>query len=542
MKKVFTIILVFNIQWAIFPVQCFSQTAPGIVWQNTIGGNDGEANPKVQQTFDGGYMIGCSSESNISGDKTENSNGSYDIWMVKLDAAGAIQWQNTIGGAAYESLGNFEQTADSGYILAAASYSDISGDKTENSLGGMDYWVIKLDAAGTIQWQNTIGGSDDDALLCIHQTADGGYILGGYSKSGVSSDKTEMSQGSFDYWVMKLDATGAIQWQNTIGGNNWDELLSLEKTSDGGYIAGGQSLSDLSGDKTENSLGDWDYWVMKLDSAGAIQWENTIGGSARDALWSVKQTVDGGYILGGESSSDSSGDKTENCLGIDDYWIIKLNASGTIQWQNTIGGSDADALLTIAQTADEGYIIGGYSLSDISGDKTENAVGMIDYWPVKLDSTGTISWQNTLGGTDNDVLISASQTADGGYILSGWSGSDISGDKTEIAFGGGDYWIIKLGPDTTTGISPTPAQLGGQGVAITPNPLTTTCKISFSNPAKENFLFTLYDITGRVTESVSTVNNEISLTKGSKQAGVYFFNLMNEKTEERWNGKVLISN
>ena len=120
--------------------------------------------------------------------------------------------------------------------------------------------------APAIEWQNTIGGSGNDELQSINQTSDGGYILSGYSNSGISGDKTEASQGSNDYWVVKLNSLGVIEWQNTIGGSSDDRLYSINKTSDGGYILGGRSSSGISGDKTEASQGSNDYWVVKLAS------------------------------------------------------------------------------------------------------------------------------------------------------------------------------------------------------------------------------------------------------------------------------------
>ena len=150
-----------------------------------------------------------------------------------------------------------------------------------------------------------------------------------------------------------------IEWQNTIGGNYTDQLYSIQQTTDGGYILGGWSESYISGDKTENSFGGSDYWVVKLDSIGNIQWQNTIGGNSGDGLYSVQQTTDGGYILGGVSTSNISGDKTENSQGYIDYWVVKLDASGNIQWQNTIGGNSDDYLTSIQQTTDGGYILGG---------------------------------------------------------------------------------------------------------------------------------------------------------------------------------------
>ncbi|MBK9638708.1 MAG: hypothetical protein IPO63_13185 [Bacteroidetes bacterium] len=177
-----------------------------------------------------------------------------------------------------------------------------------------------------------------------------------------------------------------------------DVLYSIQQTTDGGYILGGYSDSDVSGDKSENCNGDHDYWIVKVDSLGDIQWQNTIGGSLSDNLYSIQQTSDGGYILGGCSKSNISRDKTENCNGFDDYWIVKVDSLGVIQWENTIGGSIIDYLYSIQQTTDGGYILGGYSGSNVSGDKTENCIGGYDYWIVKVDSQGVIQWQKTIGG------------------------------------------------------------------------------------------------------------------------------------------------
>jgi len=366
------------------------------------------------------------------------------LFFTTTTLAQEIEWQNTIGGNYYDQLNSIQQTSDGGYILGGWSNSGVSGDKTENSQGANDYWVVKLDPIGYIQWQNTIGGGSYDYLTSIQQTTDGGYILGGMSQSDVSGDKTEICQGDFDYWVVKLDASGNIQWQNTIGGNSWDELESLEQTTDGGYILGGYSYSDISGDKTENCQGNHDYWVVKLDASGNIQWQNTIGGNLDDLLYSVQQTSDGGYILGGASGSGFSGDKTESSQGYFDYWVVKLYTTGNIQWQNTIGGGSLDHLNSIQQTSDGGYILGGVSISDISGDKTENSQGANDYWVVKLDASGNIQWQNIIGGNSGDYLTSIQQTTDGKYILGGYSESNISGDKTESSQGNFDYWVVKL--------------------------------------------------------------------------------------------------
>lgn len=537
MKNIYAAFLVF-----LFINSAFSQVAPAIVWQNTIGGSDDDNLTAIQQTADKGYILGGLSISGDSGDKTDTCQGSFDFWIVKADSSGVVEWDNTIGGSNWDQLNTLQQTSDGGYILGGRSESGISGDKTETGIGLYDYWIVKTNAVGAILWQNTIGGTSFDELISIRQTYDGGFILGGSSQSNIAFDKTENCIGGYDYWLVKTDTTGNIQWQNTIGGSNDDRLFCIEQTTDGGFILGGTSLSDMSGDKTENCIGLYDYWLVKTDSAGNIQWQNTIGGSNSDWLNAVSQTDDGGFIIGGRSDSNISGDKTEVSNGGNDYWIIKTDASGNIEWQNTIGGNSDDWLYSIQQTDDGGYFLGGRSASNISGDKTEDSNGGFDYWVLKTDSAGNIQWQNTIGGNGNDALHAAQQTNDHGYILAGPASSNISGDKTENCMGFFDYWIVKLAPDTITGISD--FGLPNADLNIFPNPLTSISTITFQNPDKEKYLFTLYDITGRVISPpercVITYDDKIILEKDNKPPGVYLVVLTSQKTKERMNGKIII--
>src|SRR6266508_904651 len=162
-----------------------------------------------------------------------------------------------------------------------------------------------------------------------------------------------------------------IKAQKALGGSDLDFFTSMALTKDGGRIAGGYSLSNISGQKTQNSRGSADYWIVKLDSGGNIQFDKTIGGSSFDNLFALQQTSDGGYILGGTSFSNKSGNKSQNSRGGTDYWIVKLNSKGNIQFDKTIGGDDEDNLSSLQQTTDGGYILGGTSFSRISGEKTE---------------------------------------------------------------------------------------------------------------------------------------------------------------------------
>lgn len=429
---------------------------PPIAWQNTIGGSGIDYLYAMDKTLDGGYIIAGSSTSNISGDKTENivdGTAYSDYWVVKLDSLGNIEWQNTIGGSAGDNAFSVIQTSDGGYMVGGLSASGATGDKIESALSA-DYWILKLSSVGDIVWQNTLGGDSYDYCTVVQETFDGGYIIGGHSSSNISGDKTENTLGDGpDYWIIKLDPAGNVEWDNTIGGDGEDELKSLEQTDDGGYILGGWSASNISGDKTENCLGVYDYWVLKLDSVGNIEWQNTLGGTDVDKLTDIKQSSDGGYIVGGYSESNISDDKTENVIGymgfgygLADYWIVKLNPSGEIEWDNTIGGTHDDMLSKVIETTDGGFAAVGSSRSNISGDKAENNIPGVgyDYWIIKLGSAGNIEWQNTIGGGDFDQAYGLVQNSDGDYTIAGYSNSGIYGDKTEASQGNYDYWIVNL--------------------------------------------------------------------------------------------------
>ena len=428
-----------------------------IQWQNTIGGDSTDELRSIGRTLDGGFILGGTSVSTSSGDKSINSIRE-DYWVVKTDSLGVVQWDKTIRAYEKDYLYSVSQTTDGKYILGGYSYSDSGANKSEDAIpmqgsnnNSKDYWIVKINAAGNVNWDNTIGGNSDDLLISIQQTTDGGYILGGKSKSLSSYDKTENyigPVGYFDYWIVKVNSTGIIQWQNTIGGSSSDELTSIRQTTDGGYILGGFSSSNISGDKTENCIGGWDYWIVKVDSLGVVQWQNTIGGNGNEQLNDVQLTFDGGYVLGGWSESNISGDKTENSKGDRDFWIVKVDSLGVIQWENTIGGYYYDELNALQQTPDGGYLLGGYSNSIISGDKIEDSRNFLggygDYWIVKIDSLGMIQWQKSFGGDGYDYLTSIQLTSDEGCILGGYSYSNISKDKTENPYGSCDFWVLKL--------------------------------------------------------------------------------------------------
>ncbi len=198
----------------------------------------------------------------------------------------------------------------------------ISGNKLTSNFGSADYWVIKVDATGNKLWEKNFGGTNDDRLYHIIQI-DEGYMLAGYSASNISGNKLTDSKGGMDYWLIQIDNDGNKVWEKNFGGNGNDELKAIQLESNNNWALGGWSFSTFSGDKTENNRGFRDYWILKINDEGQVLWDKSFGTIEDDLLSSIQIDNDRGYILGGYSSSNISFDKSENSKGLDDFWVIK---------------------------------------------------------------------------------------------------------------------------------------------------------------------------------------------------------------------------
>jgi hypothetical protein len=343
-----------------------------------------------------------------------------------------ITWQKCLGGYCSEEATDIQHTSDGGLIVCGFTCSndgDVSGWH-----GLYDFWVAKLNASGSIIWQKCLGGTQHDDAYTIQQTSDGGYIVSGVTNS--NDGDVSGNHGNLDIWVVKLNSSGTITWQKCLGGSADEWISSIQQTSDGGYIVSGNTYSndgDVSGNHGIN-----DCWVVKLNSSGAITWQKCLGGSAEDGGGSIQQTSDGGYIVCGSTASNN-GDVSGNHGG-EDFWVIKLNATGSITWQKCLGGTAGEGASSIQQTSDGGYIVSGSTGSN-DGDVSGNH-GSVDIWVVKLNSSGSITWQKCLGGTGEEYGTEAKQTSDGGYIQSGYTNSndgDVSGNH-----GWWEAWVAKL--------------------------------------------------------------------------------------------------
>ena len=325
---------------------------------------------------------------------------------------------------------------------------------------GLEYWVVKLSATGNIVWQKSYGGSQNEYGYSIDMTSDGGYVMAGLTESN-DGDIT-VNHGIRDYWVIKIDGKGKLLWQKSIGGSGDDEPNAIKATSDGGCIVVGYTESN-DGDVSVNH-GKQDAWIVKLDQSGSVQWQKSFGGSGYDMARSIQLTRDGGYIFAGTAGSDD-GDVSGNHRDIygnlgSDFWVVKLSSSGTLQWQKCYGGTTAEMGEFIQGTSDGGYVVAGIANSK-DGDLSCNA-GIEDAWVIKITSTGVLQWQKSIGGSYYDEAFSVEELSDGNYIVAGNSCSpNMAGHRPTSVGTCDDYLIVKLAPPATI----TPSAM----VAIQPN-------------------------------------------------------------------------
>ncbi|MFB3166589.1 PKD domain-containing protein [Neobacillus sp. 179-C4.2 HS] len=324
--------------------------------------------------------------------------------MTTLPVAGEaqgpeIEWEKIYGGDISDVGFSVQQTKDGGYITAGLTNS--------YGAGSFDVYLIKTDKFGRLEWEKTFGGTSYDTAMSVQQTTDGGYIIGGHTES--------FGVGKYDFYLIKTDDAGNKQWEKTFGGNENDIGYSVKQTKDGGYV--------ISGFTNSYGKGSYDVYLIKTDKNGNIQWEKTYGGTNDDISHAVQQTKDGGYVLTGITNSFGTGDY--------DVYFIKTDEFGNTQWEKIFGGSSYDEAYSVQQTTDGGYII--------SGQTDSYGAGYNDFYLIKTDETGNIQWEKTYGGNYPDFAQAVQQTTDGGYIMTGSTGS--------FGLYGNNVYIVKTDGD-----------------------------------------------------------------------------------------------
>ncbi len=315
-----------------------------MVWNKTYGGPYNDLGCTIRATTDGGYvMVGYTCTSNATG-MDENADG----WLIKIDADGNMLWNKTYGAPADSDYPvGVIVTSDGGYLLSGATYPGTS----TTEIG----WLVKVDVNGTKQWSKTYGNSGVDCLWSSAEASGGGYVLTGQTKVS----------GSDELWVLKVDADGNELWSKTYGGSSSDLGWCILNAPDGGYA--------ISGFTSSFGAGKSDMWLIKLDSNGAMQWNQTYGGP-EDELGHVLAAVpDGGYAIVGSTISYGTS-------GSSDFWLVKTDSNGVMKWNQTCGGADYDEGQFLSVTSSGVYVVVGVTVS--------YGAGGTDGWLVISDAFG----------------------------------------------------------------------------------------------------------------------------------------------------------
>ena len=406
----------------------------------TLGGSKNESAQSIVATPDGGYAVLGFTQS-MDGDVLSKTDNSYDFWLLKFDVNGEQEWQKVYGGIDDDRGQDVITTTDGGYAITGSSKSS-DGDVSENA-GLNDFWVVKINDLGIIEWETSLGHSGTDKCFSILQTQDNGFLVSGVidisslELDGCGSSSANRHAGG-DYWIIKLDAFGTLLWSKSYGGSFSDTAYSAVETQTGDFIIVGSSDSDDADINT--NIGSYDFWVLKLSSSGNMLWEKSFGGSEIDRARDVALTSDGNFLITGDSRS-SNNDLTNN-YGVSDIWIIKIDPNGELIWEKSFGGSNFDGVQAISIAENDSFLISGNSRSsDI--DLVQNK-GNNDAWIFSINFHGIIQWQTNLGGSNIDLFMDVVELENGSVVAVGNTNSndyDILENK-----GFSDILLIQIKP------------------------------------------------------------------------------------------------
>ncbi|MEP7234444.1 MAG: T9SS type A sorting domain-containing protein [Ignavibacteriota bacterium] len=520
-----------SLLFSLILVASSAKSQPSIQWQKCLGGTKHDQPGGMLPTRDGGYIMAGSSVSS-DGDLTTN-HGNYDLWIVKINSLGAVQWQRSYGGSGEESGGAIIESVDGGYIIASNTNSD-DGDLKgifTGSTNQSDLWVLKIDSIGNIVWQKIFGGSKNDFPTSIVRGGEGQYLISAYTTSSDGDVENFHGGTGGDIWVLDVSESGSLGWQKTFGGSN-DDFGAIYETA-GGYAIAGYTNStdgDVKGRARDTTV---EAWLVQLDRNANIIWQKTYGGSGYDGAYSMSPTFDKGCILAGFTGSDDG-----DVSGIHqpkyffDSWIIKVDSLGTIEWQKCLGGSNGDEAYSVFQNSDGDYVVSANVASE-NGDVT-GFQGGSDCWIFKLSKTGNLLWQRTLGGTGPDASSGCAimPANDSGYLVLTMTWSDDGdvhgrhGDSNDV-----DVWLVKLAPELRD--VRTSKNSADQLQAVYPNPTSGRMVISYQLSTTSELKIELFNILGVKIRSIviskeAPGSYEQQFDISDLQPGSYFFRIEKE--------------
>lgn len=534
MKKITTTILVLS------SAILFSQQ---LSWQKDIESNTQDFLSGLSVTLDGQYLVSGSSiqknqdPTTISGQPSTNKG--YDYHILKLDQQGQKVWEKYFSGNRHDYLSSAVSTREGGFLLAGTSYSSQAFDKKDQSNGSSDIWVIKINENGEEEWQKTIGTRYSEEARSVAQTTDEGYIIAGSTNHPTLRQAQGKGYGSKDVLVTKLDKAGRIVGELILGGKGLDEVEKVIPTKDGGVLLGIYSRSGTvanegsrinNGDastplsmteaqiptnfyfKTTENHGEGDYWIVKLDKNNKVQWEKNYGGSEDDHIRTMALT-DSGYIIGGESRSETSGNKRAKLEEGTDLWVLALDDDGNEQWQQSYNFKNRDVLMSLNEVKEQreknkesttkGFLIGGYTQSEGKTERNDET-----FWMLYIDRNGKEVWRKYVEGRDKkkeERLTSALLNRDGSYILAGTSAEEL----------GKENWkVVKLEDKQIEDL------LENKDIQIYPNPVKDYCYVEIGLDFESADIY-VYDMTGKVIQTYNTKNRVTKVDTSKLPQGVY---------------------
>jgi len=516
MRKLYTGVLFLCTFWSL--------PAQEILWQKEIQSSTQDFLSQITTTIDGQYLI---SGSRIQQPKAgSTSNNGYDFHLIKLNQQGEEVWKKYFSGNNHDFLASTVATQEGGFLVAGTTFSGKGLDKKEDSKGGSDILLLRLNEFGDELWQKTIGSASDEEARAVIQTTDLGFMVAG------NIQNSEQGYGSKDVLIVKLDKNGKEISQFILGGSGLDEVEKIIPTKDGGALLGiysrsselkdGSRKSEAGGNttindhsKTTNNFGEGDFFVVKINSKNQIQWEKNFGGTGDDHLRTLSLTSEG-YLVGGESRSERSGNKTVGIEEGTDIWLISLNERGEEIWQKSYNFKNRDVLMGMStlnslDDKSKGFLLGGYTQAEGRMEADDEK-----FWMLYVDQNGNEQWRKHVKGESGkreERLSDIKLNRDGSIILAGTSAEEL----------GKENWkIIKLGDKQIDQL------IEKQNIKIYPNPVSDYAYVEVGFDFKEAEI-NLYDMSGRQLQTLKTKNK---VTKINTQALIQGAYLVMVKTDE----------
>ncbi|MBD3906399.1 T9SS type A sorting domain-containing protein [Chryseobacterium sp. Ch-15] len=513
-------------------------SAQEVVWQKDIKSSTQDFLSQVTTTVDQQYLItGSSIQSKKITSENKQNNG-YDFHLVKLNQQGEEVWEKYFSGQNHDFLSATVATREGGFLLAGTSHSGKGLDKKDASKGGSDIWLIRINEFGDELWQKTLGTAQDEDARSVIQTADFGFIVAGNIQNAPNGF------GSKDVTVTRLDKNGKVLSEIILGGKGLDEVEKMIPTPDGGALLGIYSRShSTTGNKTVKSedkenpvttqfiakttgnFGEGDYWVIKLSKDNKIEWEKNFGGKGDDHLRTMAFTSSG-YIIGGESRSEKSGNKTVGIEEGTDIWLISLNTKGEEQWQKSYNFKNRDILMgmNVINTRDgknsKGVLLGGYTQAEGRIEADDET-----FWMLYIDNDGNEQWRKHVKGESRkkeERLSDLKMNKDGSIVLAGTSAEEL----------GKENWkIVKLGDKQLDQL------IEKLDIKIYPNPVSDYCYVEIGFDFQEADI-TLYDMGGRQLQSLKTKNKVTKINTQNLIQGAYLVTIKTD-TNKTANAKLI---